>query len=193
MPNLLHNKKAPVPLRRVELFCLFVALMSNYTHLWKLQCYHAILFGYCPACPKFSEITNRQYLWKAFSDFVDFLHVVICILLDIHWSYKICYFGLALSSINSQPTRFSDVLNLKNSKTMWGTKLIFCYHWSYEKYANLGYGPQKFLADQFAEFFTFDVFNLLILVQRVHCYIVLVFLKILFQFKNLLYRLDLMY
>ena len=34
------------------------------TYPWKLQCYHAILFGYGRACPKFSDITNCQYPWK---------------------------------------------------------------------------------------------------------------------------------
>ena len=62
----------------------FVCLLCVVTHLWKIQCYHAILFGYDPACPKFSEITNCQYVCIGFSDFVDFLHVVIWILLDIH-------------------------------------------------------------------------------------------------------------
>ena len=38
---------------------------------------------------------------------------------------KICYFGLALSDIGSQPTRLSDVLNLKNLKTVWGIKFFF--------------------------------------------------------------------
>ena len=53
---------------------------------------------------------------------------------------KICYFGLALSGIGSLPTRFSDVLNLKHLKTIWGIKLIFCFHWSYKKYHTiLGY------------------------------------------------------
>ena len=79
------------------------------THLFKLQCYHAILVGYGPAYPKFSQITNRQYLWKRFSDFFDFLQVVE--------ATKICYFGLALSGIGSQPIRLSDVLKFKNSKT----------------------------------------------------------------------------
>ena len=45
---------------------------------------HVVLAGYGLACRKFSEISNHQYLWKGLSDFVDFLHVVICILLDIH-------------------------------------------------------------------------------------------------------------
>ena len=83
------------------------------TQSWKLQCYHVILVGYGPACPKFSEATNHQYLWKGCSDFVDFLQVVICILLDIHWSYKNVLFWAALSGIASQPFRLSDVLNRK--------------------------------------------------------------------------------
>ena len=74
--NLLQNNKVPISLGSVELFCLLVA--------WKLQCYHVILVGYGPACPKFSEATNHQYLWKGLSDFADFLQVVFCILLDIH-------------------------------------------------------------------------------------------------------------
>ena len=58
-----------------QLFCIFVA--------WKLQCYHVVLVGYGRVCTKFSEATNQQYLWNGSSDFVDFLQVVICILLDI--------------------------------------------------------------------------------------------------------------
>ena len=97
---------------------------------------------------------------------------LVCILWDIHWSYKICYFGLVMSGIDSQSIRLSDVSNLKNWKTIWGSKLIFCHHWSYEKYcAVLGYGPKKVLANQFAECFAFDLFDLLILRLGVHCYI----------------------
>ena len=66
----------------------FVYLLHVVTHPWKLQCYHVVLVGYGLACSKLSEATNRQFLWKGLSDFVDFLQVVICILLDIHWSYK---------------------------------------------------------------------------------------------------------
>ena len=57
MLNLLENKKAPISPGRVELFLSHVV-----THLWKLQHNHAVLVGYGPACPKFSEITNHQYL-----------------------------------------------------------------------------------------------------------------------------------
>ena len=71
-----------------EKWSYFVYLQHGVTHPGNLSCYHVILVGYVPACPKFSEITNHQYLWRGLSDFVDFLYVVICILLDIHWGYQ---------------------------------------------------------------------------------------------------------
>ena len=43
---------------------------------------------------------------------------------------KIYYFLLELSDIGCHPIRFSDVLNLKNLKAIWGIKLIFCFNWS---------------------------------------------------------------
>ena len=41
---------------------------------------------------------------------------------------NICYVGLALSDIGSQTTSLSDVLSLKKLKTIWGIRLIFCFH-----------------------------------------------------------------
>ena len=55
---------------------LFI-LLHLVTHSGK--CYHVVLVSYGPAYPKFSEITNHQYLWKGMSDFVDFLHAIVCI------------------------------------------------------------------------------------------------------------------
>ena len=71
-----------------ERLSYFVYLLHVVTHSWKLHCYHVDLVGYGPTCPKFPEATNHQYLWKGSCNFVDFLQAVICILLDIHWSYK---------------------------------------------------------------------------------------------------------
>ena len=75
MPDFFQNNEVPISLGRVELFCLFVAC----SYRWKFHCYHAVLVGYGPACPKFSKITN-QYLWKGLSYFVDiaysYLHLV---------------------------------------------------------------------------------------------------------------------
>ena len=62
----------------------FVYLLHLVTHPWNLQCCHVVLVGYGPACPKLPKIANYQYLWKGLSGFVDFLHQVIYMLLDIH-------------------------------------------------------------------------------------------------------------
>ena len=79
--------------------------------------------------------------------------------------------------------KLSDVLNLRNSETIWGIKLIFCFHWSYI----LVYDSKTLLANQFAGFFIFNLFDLLILIiPGVQCYIVLAsdrcFLKSLYVF-----------
>ena len=79
-----------------------------------------------------------------------------------------------MSDIGSQPIKLLDALNLKDSKNIWGIKLIFCFYWSYKTYhAILGYDPKILSANQFAGYFTFDLFDLLILLTGVHCYIIL--------------------
>ena len=153
MQNLLQNNYVPVSSGRLRI--ILVNLLDVVTYPWKLHCYHVVLVGYGPVFPKFSEITNWQYLWKGLSDFVGFLHVVICILLISLEATIICYFGLALSGIGSQPIRLSDVLNLKNMKTVWGDKSIFCFHWSYKKYAILDYDPQNTLGQSVCRIFYF--------------------------------------
>ena len=71
-----------------------------------------------------------QMIW--WSEHIDWM-------IFVYWEWwisieatKTCYYGLALSGIVSQPTRLSDILNLKNLKIIWGIKLIFCFHWSYK-------------------------------------------------------------
>ena len=99
-----------------ELSC-FIYFLHVVTDPWKLQCYHVILVGYGPECPKFSETTNHQYLWKGLSDFVDFLQVVICILLDIHWSYKNMLFwaGIVRHSLSANHiVRWFKIKKLRN-------------------------------------------------------------------------------
>ena len=51
---------------------------------------------------------------------------------------------------------------------------FFRFYWSCKKYTFLGLCQKTLLANQFAWFFTFDLFDLLILILGVHCYIVLV-------------------
>ena len=122
-------------------------LQINYQYLWEsltilfVACSYTsrkatlswyVLFSW--VCPKVSEITNHQYLWKVLSDFVNFLHVVICILLDIHWSYQNLLFWAGIVRhrlLANQIVRWSKLKKLKTTRVI---KLIFCFHWSYKKY-----------------------------------------------------------
>ena len=85
---------------------------------------------------------------------------------------KTCYFGLPLSGIGSQSTRLPDFLNLKNLKTQWGIKLIFCFRWSYKNML-FWVMSQNTLGQSVWRIFYF-YFYLLILILGIHCYIVFV-------------------
>ena len=99
-----------------ERLSFFVYLLHVVTHPWKLQSYHVALVGYYLACPKFFEVTNHQYLWKGLSDFVDFCKSLFASCEISIEATIICYFGLALSGIASQPIRLSDVLNVTQKR-----------------------------------------------------------------------------
>ena len=155
----------------------FVYLFHVVTHPGKLHCYHVVLVGYGPACPKFSKIKNRQYLWKEFSHFVDFLHAVICILLDIHSSYQHLLFWAGIVRHRISTNQIVTCCKLKKLENYMRYQVDFllplklqkisCYFWICRKIL---------LAYQFAGFLTFELFDLLIVILcGGHCYIVLVF------------------
>ena len=102
---------------------------------------------------------------------------------------KIFYFGLALSRIiGSQPTRLSDVLNLKNLKTIWRIKLISLLPLKLQKmpyYCELWW--KILLANQLAGIFIFDLCDLLILILGGHCYIVLIVYRFLIIYVFVLF------
>ena len=105
--------KVPISLGKVELFCLFVVCSYTSMEAMLLSCHFRWLWSWCP---KFSETTNHQYLWKGFSDFVDFLHVVICILLDIHWCYKNMLFRVDTVRHRLSGNQIVRCFKLKNLK-----------------------------------------------------------------------------
>ena len=113
MFKVLQNNKATISLRRVELFSLFVA--CSYTSA-EPKCCHVVLVGYGRACPKFSEARNHQYLSKGLCDFVDFLQVVTCILLDIHWSYKNMPFWAGIVRYSLSANQIVSCFKLKKLK-----------------------------------------------------------------------------
>ena len=117
-----HARACPRPTKITKqqyLWEWFVYLLHVVTRPWKLQCYHVVLVGYGPAFPKLCEATNHQYLWKGSCDFVDFLQVVICILLDIHWSYKNMLFWSGIvrhSLLANQIVRCCKLKKLKKDR-----------------------------------------------------------------------------
>ena len=152
-----------------ERLSYFVYLLHVVTHPGKLQCYHVVLVGYVPACPKFSEITNHQYLWRGLSDFVDFLHVVICILLDIHWSYQNLLFWAGIVWHRLSANQIVRCFKLKKLKNYMRYQVDFLLPLKLQKISYyFGLYQKILLVNQFAGFFTFDLFDLLILIQGVH-------------------------
>ena len=142
-----------------------------YLHIYgSYSVINAVRYG--TAFPQFSEIANRQDF------FADFLNVVIYMLLDVHWRYKNMLFCVGNVRHEHLANQIASCFKLKKFKTIWGIKLIIlCIVRQPLKlqkyYAILGYDPNILLPNQFAGRFTFDLFHLLILIPRVHCYIVL--------------------
>ena len=106
-------------------------LLHEFTHPWKLHRYHVVLVGFGPACLRFSVTTNHQYFWKGLSDFVDFLQV-ICILLDIHWSYKNILVWLGTVRHSHSANEIFRCFKLQKPKTIWSMNMCMslCFHWS---------------------------------------------------------------
>ena len=99
MSKVLLNNKATRSQGSVELFCLFVAW--SYTSMEATVLCHFIWVW--SSMPKVlwhnnSPISLERVVW-----FCWFLQVVICILLDIHWSYKNMLFwaGIVRHSLSS--------------------------------------------------------------------------------------------
>ena len=81
---------------------------------------------------------------------------------------------MVLSGIDSQSTRLSDVLNLKKAENYMSCQVDLFLPLKLQKISCYFGLPRKLLVNQFPVFFTFDLFDLLILVQGVHCYIAVV-------------------
>ena len=98
------------------------------------------------------------------------------ILLDIHWSYKnmLLWVGIARSRLSTnQILRCFKQEKLENHMRCHVDFLLLLE--LQKNHAFWGYDPQNLLADLFTGFFTFELFDLLILIPGIHCCIVLVF------------------
>ena len=102
----------------------FVYLLHLVTHPWKLQGYHVVLVGYGIVLWNI-KLTISGKCWVIVLIFC----WVICILLDIHWSYKNLLFWLTLSGIGSQPIRLS-CFKLRKLENPMKYQVDLCFHWS---------------------------------------------------------------
>ena len=87
MLNLLQNKNVPIFLRRVELFCLFVACSYTSMEATVLSCHFSWVWS-CMSKVLWNNKLPISLEWVEWFCWFFALHLVICILLDIHWSYK---------------------------------------------------------------------------------------------------------
>ena len=73
-----------------------------------------------------------------------------------------------LSEITNFQYLWKEFSGIEVSSWFFATKKL-------QNHTILGYGLKKLFANLFAEFFTFDLFDLLILISRGDCYIVFVY------------------
>ena len=149
--------------------------MHLVTRPWKVQCYHVVLDGYGLACRKFSQTTNHQYLWKGLRDFVDFLQAVICILLDIHWSYKSMPFWAGIVRHSLSANQIVRCFKLKKLENDLKYQVDFLLPLKLEEISCcFGLWPQNTLGQSVCRIFYFWLIWLVNLNTGVHYYIVLV-------------------
>ena len=97
-----------------------------------------------------------------------FLLVVICILLDAHWSYKNMLFWAGIVKHSLSGNQIVRCFKLKNLEHNMRYKVDLLLPLKLE----YGLWPKWLFANQFAGLFTFDLFDLLNLIPGGHCYIV---------------------
>ena len=156
---------------------LFICCMLLHIH----ESYSVDLVGHGPTCPKFPEATNHQYLWKGSCDFVDFLQAVICILLDIHWSYKNMLFWAGIVRHSLSANQIVRCFKLKKLKKDVRYQVDFLLPLKLEEIlCYFGWWPQNTLGQSVCRIFDFWLVWLVKLNTRgllLHCCFVCFFVN----------------
>ena len=81
----------------------------------------------------------------------------ICVLgvMDIHWSYQNLLFWAGIIWHRLLANQIVRCFKLKNLKTIWGIKLIFCFHWSYKNHTIFWIMPENTLGQSVCRIFYF--------------------------------------
>ena len=112
MSKVLQNNKATISLGRILFICFYMQLHSRGIYI--------VIMSFQQGMVRHAQSSLKQQITNIFGKGAVIL-LIFCKQLFASCQIsieatKICYFGLVLSGIASQPIRLSDVLNLKNSK-----------------------------------------------------------------------------
>ena len=116
--------------------------------------------------PKVLQNNKPLILLERVEWFVGFLNVVICILLDIHWSYQNLLFWAGFVRYRLSANQIVRFLKLNNLENYMNYQVEFLLPLKLQ----FGLCRKILLTNQFVGLFTFDLFDLLILIPGVHCY-----------------------
>ena len=118
-------------------------------------------------------LLNHLYLKSDLMNWADWLND-FCLLkvLDIHWSYQNLLFWAGIVWHRLLANQIVRYFKLKKLKNYVRYQVDFLLPLKLQKMCYFGLCHKILLANQFAGLFTFDFFNLLILIPEVHCYIV---------------------
>ena len=145
-----------------------------FLHLVNTSMHYVVLVGYGLACLKFSVATNHQYFWKGSCDFFDFLQVVICILLDTHWSYNNMLFWAGIVRHSLSANQIVRCFKLKKLKKDMRYQVDFLLPLKPEEMlCYFGLWSQNTLGQSVCRIFYFWLVWLVKLNTGVHCCIVL--------------------
>ena len=112
-----------------------------------------------------------MYLTNDLMNLADWLNICILGVMDIHWSYQNLLFWAGIVWHRLSANQIVRCFKLKNYMRY---QVDFLLPLKLQKIYYFGLCRKILLANQFAGFFTFDLFDLLILILGIYCYIVLV-------------------
>ena len=111
-------------------------------------------------------------------DWADWLNICILRVMNINWSYQNLLFWAGIVWRRLSGNQIVRCFKLKKLKNCMSYQVDILLPLELQKISYyFGLCWKILLASQFSGFFTFDLFDLLILVPGVHCYIILVLIN----------------
>ena len=130
----------------------FVYLLNVVTQPWKLQCHNVVLVEY----GLHAQSSQKQQISIFGKGRVDFLQLVICILLDIHWSYKNMLFWVGIVRHSFSAIKIVRCCKLKKLKKDMRYWVYFLLPWKLEEIlCYFGLWPQNTLGQSVCRIFYF--------------------------------------